>query len=171
MNHVVARCNGTEIVDRGNEAWVTMKEVPSPAWTMVAGLLASVTVINGALQGIYAAVKGGVQHGFAAVVLLGLGMAFVKAGLSLRRAATEAAEARGQRVLVFANGMLLDGEQRELCSLEDVKLTYELQLASSSKALTLRWPSGSLVIARGSPFGDPVDECVAALEALGLKLA
>jgi hypothetical protein len=171
MSRVVARCNGTEIVDRGDEAWITLKDVPSPAWTMVAGLLACVTLVNGTLQGIYAAVKGGNQHAVAAVVLLGLGLAFVKAGISLQRAATRAEEAPGKPWLIFADGLLLDAERRELAPIASVRLSRTFQLTSSSRSLTLVWPSGSLVIARGNPFGDSIDDCAAALESLGLRLS
>jgi hypothetical protein len=161
MSRVVARCNGTEIVDRGDEAWVTLKDLPSPVWTMVAGLLAC----------IYALVKGGNQHALAAVVLLGLGLAFVKAGISLQRAATKAEAAPGKPWLIFADGLLLDAERRELAPLASVRFSRTFQLTSSSRSLTLVWPSGSLVVARGNPFGDSIDDCVAALESLGLRLS
>ncbi|HEY6080228.1 MAG TPA: hypothetical protein VIW29_15550 [Polyangiaceae bacterium] len=169
MSRIVAQCNGTEIIDRGDEAWIVMKELPSPVWTIVAALLACVTFVNGTLQGIYAAVRGGNQHVIAAVVLLGLGFAFMKAGIGLRRAATKAAEAPGKPSLIFADGLLLDGERRELAPIESVRLSRSFQVTSSSRALTLKWPSGSLVVARGNPFGDSIDDCVSALELLGLR--
>jgi len=161
--------NGDSVVDRGDEAWIVVKDLPSPVWTMVAALLACVTFMNGTLQGIYAAVRGGNQHAIAAVVLLGLGIAFTKAGIGLRRAATKAAATPGKPLLIFADGLLLDAERRELAPLESVRLTRTFQLTSSSRALMLTWPSGSVVIARGNPFADSIDDCAAALESLGLR--
>lgn len=168
MNRTIARCNGTEIVQRGDETWIVHKDLPSSVWLMVAALLACVTLVNGTLQGMYAVARGGRQHVLASVVLLGLGLAFVKVGLGLRRAASEADDAPGKPWLIVADGRLLDAERRELARLESVRLVRSFQLTSSSKSLTLTWPSGSLVIARGNPFGDSIDECVAALEALGV---
>lgn len=171
MNRVVARCNGTEVVDRGDEAWIVLKDLPSPVWTMVAALLACVTFANGTLQGIYAAAKGGTEHAIASVVLLGLGVAFTRAGIGQSRAVTKAAEAPGKPLLIFADGLLLDAERRELAPLDSVRFARKFQVTSSSKALSLSWPSGSLVIARGNPFGDSIDDCVTALESLGLRPA
>lgn len=168
MNRTIARCNDTEIVQRGDEAWIVHKDLPSPVWRMIAALLACITLVNGTLQGIYAVARGGSQHAVASVVLLGLGLAFVKVGIGLRRAASEAEDAPGKPWLIIADGRLLDAERRELASLESVRLARSFQLTSSSKALTLTWPTGSLVIARGNPFGDSIDDCVAALEALGV---
>jgi len=169
MNRIVARCNGTEIVDRGDEAWIVKRELPSLVWTMVAGLLACVTLVNGTLQGIYAIMRGGSQHAVASVVLFGLGYAFIRVGISLRRAATKAEEAPGKPWLIFADGLLLDAERRELAPLESVRYTRTFQITSSSRSLTLTWPTGSAVIARGNPFGDSIDDFTAALESLGLR--
>lgn len=169
MSRIVARCNGTEVIDRGGEAWIVLKDLPSPVWVMVAALLACVTLVNGTLQGIYAAVRGGSQHGIAAAVLLGLGVAFVRAAMGLRRTAAKAEDAPGKPRLIVAGGCLLDAERRELAPLESVRLTRTFQLTSSSKSLTVNWPSGSLVVARGNPFGDSIDDCAAALESLGLR--
>jgi hypothetical protein len=171
MSRVVARCNGVEILDRGDEAWIVRKELPLAAWTMVAGLLACVTLVNGTLQGVYALAKGGTQHAVAAFVLLGLGAAFVRVGMGASRARAKAEEAPGKAFLIVADGRLLDAERRELAPLESVRITRTFQLASSSRALTLVWPQGNLVIARGDPFGDSVDDCEAALESLGMRRA
>ena len=169
MKQVVARCNGTEIVDRGDEVWIVMKDLPSPVWPLIAGLLACITLINGTLQAVYAGVKHVWQQGLLALVLLTFGAVFIKVGIALRRAATKAEEAPAQPVLILEGGHLLDAQRRELAPLEAVTLSYVLQLTSSSKALTLTWPTGSLVVARGNPFGDPVDDCAAALEARGMR--
>jgi hypothetical protein len=171
MSRVVARCNGVEILDRGDEAWIVRKELPLAAWTMVAGLLACVTLVNGTLQGIYAWVRGGREHALAAFVLLGLGAAFVRVGMGASRARTKAEEAPGKTFLIVTEGRLFDAERRELAALESVRLTRTFQLGSSSRALTLVWPQGTLIIARGDPFGDSVDECEAALESLGMRRA
>jgi hypothetical protein len=169
MSRIVARCNGTEVVDRGDEAWIVLKDLPSPVWVMVAALLACVTLVNGTLQGIYAAVRGGSEHGIAAAVLLGLGVAFVRAAIGLRRTAAEVEEAPGKPWLIIADGYLLDAERRELAPLESVRQSRTFQLTSSSKSLSLSWPSGSLIVARGHPFGDSIDDCAAALESLGVR--
>lgn len=168
MSRVLARCNGTDIVDRGDEVWIVVRDLPSPVWSMVAALLACVTFVNGSLQGIYAAVRGGNQHAIAAVVLAGLGVAFTKAGIGLSRAAAKAAAEPGKPFLIFADGWLLDADRRELAPLESVRFTRTFQLASSSRALNLTWSGGSRVIARGSPFSDSIADCAAALESLGL---
>jgi hypothetical protein len=106
-----------------------------------------------------------------AVGLLGLGFVFARVGIGLRRARNQAEEAPGKPWLIFADGALLDAERRELSPLESLRFSRSFQLASSSRALTLTWPTGSLIIARGDPFGDSIDDFVAALESLGLRSA
>jgi hypothetical protein len=171
MSRIVARCNGLEIVDRGDEAWVVTKDVPSPVWLMVAALLACVTLGNGTLQVMYGFAKSDRQHGFLGVGLLLLGFVFVRLGMRFNRARNEAQEAPGKPWLIFAEGALRDAERRELAPLESIRWARTFQLASSSRALTLTWPAGSLVLARGNPFGDSVDEFVDALESLGVRSA
>jgi hypothetical protein len=168
---VLARCNGTEIVDRGSETWITLKHVPSPVWLFVAALLACITLINGTLQAIFAFTPSGPKHGIFAVVLLGIGFAFIRVGISLRRARNKAEEAPGAPLFILADGALLSAERELLAPIESVRLARTLQVASSSKALTLSWPGGSAVIASGNPFGDSIDECVEAMQRIGLRVA
>ncbi|MFY0541440.1 hypothetical protein [Nannocystis pusilla] len=55
-----------------------------------------------------------------------------------------------------------------LAPLAAVRIERVFQAASSARALALRWPQGSRTIARGSPFGETVDDCEAALRAQGI---
>ncbi len=169
MSRVVARCNGIEILDRGDEAWVVTKDVPSPVWTMVAALLACITLGNGALQLIYGYAKADRQHGILGAGLVLLGFVFIRLGMRFSRARREAEERPGKTWLIFADGALLDADRRELAALDALRVARTFQVASSSRALTLSWPSGSLVIARGNPFGDSVDEIESALQSLGVR--
>lgn len=171
MSRVVARCNGVELIDRGDEAWVVTKDVPSPVWMLIAALLACITLGNGTLQAMYGYAKSDRHHGILGIGLLVLGFVFIRVGMKLRRARNEAEEAPGKPWLIFADGALLDAERRELSRLEALRFGRTFQVTSSSPALTLTWPAGNLVLARGNPFGDSVDELVEALESLGIQRA
>ncbi len=70
----------------------------------------------------------------------------------------------------FGAGQLLDAAGRALAPIAEVRLKRTWQLASSSRALSLRHASfGRIIIARGNPFGDSVSELEDALVARGLK--
>ena len=65
--------------------------------------------------------------------------------------------------LVLEGGLLRDAAGNVLAPVAQIRVVRSFQLGSSSKALALELPGKKLVIARGTPFGDSVDELEAAL--------
>ncbi|MDC0715600.1 hypothetical protein [Nannocystis bainbridge] len=166
---VVARCNGTEIDRRDGELWIVERPAPPRTAVFVLALVAVISLINAAVQAVFA-IRGGSDHAIAAAILTALGGAsawlVVRVVRFGRRRA--AAEPRPLLIVDVAGGRLLDPARRVLAPLAAVRVERVFQAASSARALALRWPQGSCIIARGSPFGDSVDDCAAALRGQGL---
>lgn len=64
-------------------------------------------------------------------------------------------------------GLAHDASGRPLAQLAQVSFAPEFQLTSSSKSLALRHPGGTIVIARGSPFGGSIHDFTDQLRARG----
>ncbi|WP_434416800.1 hypothetical protein [Nannocystis pusilla] len=166
---VVARCNGTELDRRDGELWIVERSAPLHAAVFVLGLLAAILLVNAVVQAVFA-IGGSSGHAIAAAILAVLGGAFawlvvVVGRLGRRRAA---AEPRPLLIVDFQSKQLLDAARRVLAPLAAVRVERVFQAASSARALSLRWPRGGRIIARGNPFGETVDECEAALRAQGI---
>jgi hypothetical protein len=68
-----------------------------------------------------------------------------------------------QLVFDLAAGVLRDPGGATIAPLAHVRLVRTFQLGSSSKGLAAQYPGGEHVFARGTPFGDSVDEVEHAL--------
>jgi hypothetical protein len=163
---ILARCNGVELVRRDGEVWIVVRPAPPTVALFVLWLVAAITAINALVQAMVA-VRGGAGHAIAAAVLIAVaalagGIAVLVRRYGKRRAAVEP---RPLFILDVAGKRLCDPQGRVLAPLQAVSVAQTMQLASSSAALTLRWPGGTSVIARGSPFGESVDGCEAVLRA------
>ncbi|MBW2453732.1 MAG: hypothetical protein JRI68_04445 [Deltaproteobacteria bacterium] len=71
-------------------------------------------------------------------------------------------------VFDFAAGQLCAATGQPLAPLAQVQLGHKLQLGSSSKALELRWPGGSVALVRGNPFAGGSSAIEDALGSRGL---
>lgn len=170
MSHVLARCNGTEIVDHDGERWIVQKRSPPHLASAALALLAFIMIVNGLVQ----AVMGGRplwHNAVAAGILLTVGLVCVWIRRALLRLAAQWATQEVGPSWILADGKLLDGKRRELAALGDLRCKKVFQVFSSSKALALVWPSGNTVIARGNPFGDSVHGCEQVLQSLGITAA
>jgi hypothetical protein len=161
---VLARCNGVEVVRREGEVWIVVRPGPPRVALFVLWLAAGITGINAVVQAMLA-MRGGAGHAIAAGVLVAAAALAGGIAVLVRRAGARrvAVEPRPLFILDVAGKRLCDPQRRELAPLHAVGVARTMQLASSSSALTLRWPGGAFVIARGSPFGDSVDDCEAVL--------
>jgi hypothetical protein len=161
---ILARCNGVEVVRRDGEVWIVVaRPAPPTVALFVIVLVAGITLANAIVQGM-------LGHGVAAAILAAVGAVAAWLAVMVRRFGRRRAAAEPTTVLILdvAHARLLDPQRRELAPLASVRVARKMQLGSSSSALALRWPAGGRVIARGSPFGDAVDDCEAALRAQGV---
>lgn len=171
MSDILARCNGTEIVDRNDEIWIVQKRSPPHVLSWIFGLVAFIAIVNALVQGFMGATQRSSEPAVAAGILLVLGVVCVGILVALRRAGARWAEEPVAPSLIIAGGTLLDDHRRPLAALADVRYELIWQLFSSSRALALVWPSGDAIIARGNPFGDSVAGCKNALRSRGITAA
>lgn len=162
MMPIIARCNGTVLTeDDGRLGLVEIGGGWLGTALFVSVLVASIASINGAVL-----LAIGPRIAGAAVLGLGLGAAFVATRFwRMRRRIRD--RGPGPPWLIFdpARGLVCDGSGNPLAPLAQVRLARSFQLGSSSKALTLELPNRKLVLARGTPFGDSVEDLEQALRA------
>lgn len=150
---IVARCNGTLLVEDGDRLGVAEQ---GGGWINVAvfvtGLLTVILLVNGVVMLSIVGLAGAVLVGGSLV--LGAALVGLLRLRRRRRAAPPPAPwlvfDRGARAVIDSNGS-------QLASFDRVTIERAWQAGSSSKALVLRHPGGRIVIARGNPFGDSVD--------------
>lgn len=169
MSNTIVQCNGARLVERGDELEIFENPLlPLP------NVLALFLV---RMFGYFALAAGAVTIAFivserewstllpaAFIALIGVG---ILRGLAWYRKNAQSPVAQGPS-LILAGGRLLDDQRRDLAALGDVRLVPHFQLGSSARALTLRWPSGARVIARGEPLGERVATMQRALHARGI---
>ena len=73
-------------------------------------------------------------------------------------------------IIDLKNRTLCDADENQLAPLQHVSLQKQFQLASSSPAYAVVWPTGKKVIARGNPFAGGVSSVVEALQQNGIAL-
>jgi hypothetical protein len=71
-------------------------------------------------------------------------------------------------ILDFTAGVLLDCNEKTLSPLSAVRIERDFQMTSSSPALAVAWPQGSIRIARGNPFTGGIAGIEDALKQKGL---
>jgi hypothetical protein len=163
---VIARCNGTQLVEDGRTLGLVEQ---GGGWL---GTAVFVTVLVAAIVGV-----NGVAFAAMGNLAVGAGMiggALVPAALAvafLRAKRRRAAAPPGRPWLVFDLDArtLRDEGGAVIAPLDQVRLARTWQAGSSSKALTARHAGGRIVIARGTPFGDAVDDLERALAARGIR--
>ncbi len=162
---VIARCNATVLTEAGERIGVVQV---GGGWLgtalFVTVLLTVMPVVNGGVMLVLGAwIPGVVLIGVAAVA------AVLAMGIARRRRAAKA-RPPGTPWLTFdlAARVVRDERGAELAPLAQVALRRTWQAGSSSKALALQLPGQTIVIARGTPFGDSVDLVEHALRARGL---
>jgi len=169
MEHVLARCNGTEIVDHDGELWIVEKPAPPHTATAVLLTLAFIAFVNGLAQTVLAISRRDVTNAIAAAITVLLGTVFVLVLNAVRRgAAVRSAEEPGPSMII-AGGKLLDARRRELANLTDVRLDRVFLVFARSRALAVVWPQGKRIIARGHAFGDTIDGCEHVLRSHGIN--
>lgn len=163
----IARCNNVVLLASGRDVRLVdqgMSGLPTARF-VTAGL--------GVIMGINGVANSALPVD-ARVLMVALGALFGAAAVWLYREGRARADRskRGVTIATFDldGGLLRDVNGRVLAPLAEVRLLRTLQLASSSRALAVSHPSfGRLVLARGNPFGDSVDELEEALVARGLR--
>jgi hypothetical protein len=172
MGNVVSRCNGAELVDQGGELWIIAKRSPPHVASYLLGLIAVILLVNGIVQAVGGAGGNPRLSVGAGAIMFAFGTVFAFALVALRRHAARLAAAEDPGpLLILAGGRLLDGNRRDLVALGEVRYRKVMQLASSSRALALEWPTGEIIIARGNPFGDSIRGFVHALRSHGIAKA
>lgn len=167
-SRVLATCNERELieVEPGHLALVERGVLPG-VLVFVPGLLGAIAAVNGVVQL-------AMGHLVAALVLLavaGLALGGTVALVRARRRQREVPAASLPRLLVIdvTGGRLLSPDGQALAPLASASMRTAMQVTSSSSALQLEWPGGNLVVGRGTPFGDSVDEMAAALRQAGVR--
>jgi hypothetical protein len=161
---IVARCNGTLLVEEGDRLGVVEQGGGGiPVAIFVAALIA---VIPGA-NAIYflfvdwriaAALMALSAAGIVAVILLA----------RLLRSSRNAALPAPRFVFDRRSRTVFDRNGKEIAPFDRVRLERAWQVASSYRSLVMHHPDGSIVIARGTPFGDSVAAMEQALRAYGV---
>lgn len=163
----IARCNGVVLVADGDRVSVVEG---GGGWMGTAVFVVALLALILEAAGLALIVQ---RQAAIGVGLLGAGGLAIGALVALVRwrARVRRAEPSGRTLLVFdlAARVLRDGRGRDLAPLDRVTVARTWQAGSSSKALTVRWDRASLVIARGTPFGDGVDAVEAALVGCGVR--
>lgn len=159
---VVARCNGTVLTEAdGRLGLVTIGGGWFGTAVFVAGLL---TVI----PGINAVVMLAMRQWLAGVILIAVAIAAGAATVAFhrrRRAARTAPPPAPWLIFDLPAGVVRDARGAALAPIAQVTLRRTFQVGSSSKALSLQLPAQTIVLARGTPFGDSVDALDDALRA------
>lgn len=67
-------------------------------------------------------------------------------------------------------GQLCNGAGQALAPLSAVRVRFKFQITSSSRALEVCWPGGSVELVRGNPFAGGLGAIVSALRARGIQV-
>jgi hypothetical protein len=154
---MVARASGVGLIDRDGKLYAVDLGT-GWAYTMgfVLGLVTFLFGVFGSVQLVMAAVGSGGMAVLGAVfvpiaALGGLGLWLIVRFVGKRHAAS----LDSLPVLVVFDlgaGQLLAPTGQPIAALSQVQLDFPFQLGSSSRALALRWPGGSMVLVRSNPF-------------------
>ena len=165
---IIARCGGYEMVEVGPRIYFIDRRTGGYVIALfVLGLLTGLTGINGVVQV-------AMGNAIAGLILGALGAVFgavFALVLRLRRGRL-ALRWDAEPPIAFIDretGSAHDGGGQALAPLTHVSFAPEFQMTSSSPALAMKLPKGSIVIARGSPFTGSIDDFTDALRARGLR--
>lgn len=165
----IATCGGYEMVEDGPRIYFIDRATNGHAVALfVLGLIAVIGGVNGVVwaasrQLLLAAILLGVAAVFAGIFALVL-------RARRRRAALPWHELPRLASIDRQTGAAHDDQGRAIAPLQQVVFAPVFQIGSSSKALALRHPGGSIVIARGSPFSGSIHDFIDALRVRGLAV-
>ncbi len=157
---ILARCNGTVLVEDGPQVGVTEQ---GGGWLgtaiFIAAIAATIFIGGGGVLAMTVAVMAGVP-----IFIVGLG-ALATTVLLVRAHRASKTKALPAPWLVFdrATRVVRDRAGAVLCSFDECRVERVFQVASSSRALAVYCPR-KIIVARGTPFGDDVDPMKSALE-------
>lgn len=160
----LARCNGTILVDDGGKLGIVES---GGGWIGTAIFVALLLAVLPAMSGV-AMILADQPAGFAMVAVSVLAAAAAVV-LVQRKRRDQAATTHPAPWLVFdvPAGVVRDRTGAVLGPIDQVRLVRVGQLASSSRALAAYCPA-KIVIARGTPFGDSVEQLEHALRSRGI---
>jgi hypothetical protein len=167
---VLADNGGHVLAEDGSRLLFLSRQI-LPSWlTFVPGVLALVTIGNGAVQL-------AIGNLLAGVVLLAVGAVSVLGVRAVlrRRAraiATPLDPATALLVIDLGTNTLRDRADLELAPLEAVRVERSMQLTSSARALRIVWPGGAMIVYRGDALRlrGSIGPPVAALRARGVPV-
>jgi len=165
----IATCGGYEMVEDGPRIYFIDRGTNGYAVALfVLGLITVIGGVNAVVQ-----LASGRRHFLAGLILLGVASVFAAVFMLVLRARKRRLALRWNEHAPLAfidrqTGAAHDADGHPVAPLAQVAFRPVFQLGSSSKALALHHPNGSIVVARGSPFAGSVDDFVDALRARGL---
>lgn len=161
---VIASCNDRVLCERGHDLVIARRPGGvSVTVLFVLALVAFIVGVNGVFQ-LVQALRGLSPWPIPLVMLTVTALAAFGFALAYRKRRRDAALPLVPELVVDPHhGVLRDAGGQVIAPLAQVRFERQLQLGSSSAALACRWPGGALVIARGNPFGESVDEVADAL--------
>ncbi len=166
----LAESSGTVAFEHNNV--VTLARKPAQ-WTttflFVTGLITLITCANGVIQMI-------IHRGnlLPSIILMAIGFLFMGISIYVARYrkkinAKPFDQLQAICAFDFNSGVLLDARLQPIASLHEVHIKRALQLASSSSALVVVSPLGSMTLVKGSPFSGGVSAVENALVSRGIR--
>lgn len=156
---IIARCNNTVLIEDGDRLGLAEQ---GGNWTAVAIFVTALLTFLGLVMGSLMVSI----HGLDGLPLLGLAVvagAALYVTIRLHRRLRAAPPPPPWLIFDRSTRTILHGNGAQLTTFARAKLARTFQLGSSSRALSLRHPGGSLVLARGNPFAGSVDAIEQAL--------
>lgn len=161
---VLARCNSVILVETGHRLVLIDQGGAGLEVVVFVGALAGFTVgVNGLLQ-------------LLLMPWVGAGMLLVSAlagmvarhAWRVRRRRHAGVDGHVRMTFDMETKLVHAGSGEVIASFDEVRLERTWQIGSSYRALTLRCPSGAMVLARGTPFAGGVDDIETRLLARGI---
>jgi hypothetical protein len=169
----LAESSGTVLCEDGHLLYICRRPATwTPVFLFVSGLLAFILLANGVLQ-LLVFTKDGTGSTTAGITLLLTGLLFTVVFWRVwlfqkKNRALPLHALKTTAIIDLENKHLLNGQRTVISSLNQVYLTRNLQITSSSPELQLRWQSGSLSIVKGSPFSGGIAEIEKVLRSKGI---
>jgi hypothetical protein len=164
----IASCGGYEMVEVGPRIYFIDRGTSAHVIALfVLGLVTGIVGLNGVAQ----IALGNVALGLIMAAVGGVFGTVFALVLRARRArlARRWDEHSPLAYIDSQTGAAHDGAGHPLAALSFVAFAPVFQIASSSQALAMNYPGGSIVIARGSPFSGSIDAFTYVLRARGLR--
>lgn len=161
---VIARCNSVVLVERGHRLLLIEQGGAGLEVAVFAGTLSSfLLVINGLLQVFIIP-----WVGIGMFVLGAIAGAIARYAFRIRRDIRATVDGRVQFTFDMETRLVYDALGVPFTSFGEMRLERTWQRHSSARQLMLKCKAASLVLARGSPFADAVDDIETSLLARGI---